>query len=151
MKKILLVLVAALSLLFTSCINIDVPLLHKTADSSDVMDDDDDDDDDDGEVRIKAEYLKPHSICVSQSDTTAGKQRAIEAIKYSLSMYKPDLKYDNIRAVAINDGTYDVIIDYKQSYTHNILHNYYNVTLGEGDNFQINSINGDVGGWWSYN
>ena len=144
MNKILLVLIMALSVLFTSCINIDIPLFHKDADSLEIVDVDSD------KVSIKAEYLNSRSICVSQPDTTEGKQRAIEAIKYSLSMYKPDLKYDGIRAVAINDGTYDVIVDYKTSYSHTAENTYYNVTLGEGDNFQINRMSGWPTAMWDY-
>ena len=79
-----------------------------------------------------------------QTVKAANEQTAIEAIKYCLKMYVPDLKYTNIRSVPQSDGTVDVIIDYK------ILedmdeHTYYNVSVYSNNEFKVNSCRGIEG------
>lgn len=69
-------------------------------------------------------------------------QTAVEAIKYCLKMYVPDLKYTNIRSAPQSDGTVDVIIDYKEKYTKLDEHTYYNVTVYSEKEFTVNSIYG---------
>lgn len=75
---------------------------------------------------------------------------AVEAIKYCLKMYVPDLKYTNIRSVPKSDGTVDVIIDFKEKYTGNIEHTYYNVTVYSNKEFRVNSWRGDSDGDFPY-
>ena len=69
-------------------------------------------------------------------------QTAVEAIKYCLKMYVPDLKYTNMRSAPQSDGTVDVIIDYKEKYTGSTEHTYYNVTVYSDKEFTVNSIYG---------
>ncbi len=69
-------------------------------------------------------------------------QTAVEAIKYCLKMYVPDLKYTNIRSAPQSDGTVDVIIDYKEKYTGSTEHTYYNVTVYSDKEFKVNSCRG---------
>ncbi len=75
---------------------------------------------------------------------------AVEAIKYCLKMYVPDLKYTNIRSVPQSDGTVDVIIDFKEKYTGNATHTYYNVTVYSNKEFRVNSWRGDSDGDFPY-
>lgn len=67
-------------------------------------------------------------------------QRAIDAIKYCLRMYKSELKYDKITSVPKSDGTVDVIIDYK--FLGDIQHTYYNVSVYSNGECRVNSISG---------
>ena len=67
-------------------------------------------------------------------------QTAVEAIKYCLKMYVPDLKYTNIRSVPQSDGTVDVVIDYH--YLGSTEHTYYNVTVYSDKEFKVNSCRG---------
>ena len=67
-------------------------------------------------------------------------QTAVEAIKYCLKMYVPDLKYTNIRSVPQSDGTVDVVIDYH--YLGSTEHTYYNVTIYSNKEFKVNSCYG---------
>lgn len=67
-------------------------------------------------------------------------QTAVEAIKYCLKMYVPDLNYTNIRSVPQSNGTVDVIIDYH--YLGSTEHTYYNVTVYSNKEFKVNSCYG---------
>ena len=78
-------------------------------------------------------------------------QTAIEAIKYCLKMYVPDLNYTNIRSAPQSDGTVDVIIDYKEKYTGSLEHTYYNVTIYSNKEFKVNSCRGWSDGYFPYN
>lgn len=69
-------------------------------------------------------------------------QTAVEAIKYCLKMYLPDLKYTNIRSAPKSDGTVDVIIDFKDKYTGSAEHTYYNVSVYSNNEFKVNSWSG---------
>ena len=70
-------------------------------------------------------------------------QTAMEAIKYCLKMYVPDLKYTNIRSVPQTDGTVDVVIDYE--WIGQTEHTYYNVTVYSNKEFKVNSLSGIEG------
>lgn len=70
---------------------------------------------------------------------------AVEAIKYCLKMYVPDLKYTNIRSVPQSDGTVDVVIDYITKYSEVVYHTYYNVTVYSNKEFRVNSCSGVEG------
>lgn len=74
-------------------------------------------------------------------------QLAMDAIKYCLKMYEPDLKYTGIRSVPQSDGTIDVIIDYK--YITSTEHTYYNVTVYSSNEFKVNSSQG-LKGYFPY-
>ena len=78
-------------------------------------------------------------------------ETAVEAIKYCLKMYVPDLKYSNIRSVPQSDGTIDVIIDFKEKYTGNTEHTYYNVSVYSNNEFRVNSCRGGHEGYFPYN
>ena len=71
---------------------------------------------------------------------TSREQTAVEAIKYCLKMYVPDLNYTNIRSVPQSNGTVDVIIDYH--YLGSTEHTYYNVTIYSNKEFKVNSCYG---------
>lgn len=71
-------------------------------------------------------------------------ERAVEAIKYCLRMYKSDLKYDKISSVPKSDGTIDVIVDYKP------YHTYYNVTVYKNGDCCVNDISGCPHGHFPY-
>ena len=71
---------------------------------------------------------------------TSREQTAVEAIKYCLKMYVPDLNYTNIRSVPQSNGTVDVIIDYH--YLGSAEHTYYNVTIYSNKEFKVNSCYG---------
>lgn len=75
-----------------------------------------------------------------QTVKTSSEQTAVEAIKYCLKMYVPDLKYTNIRSVPKSDGTVDVVIDYH--YLGSTEHTYYNVTVYSDKEFKVNSCRG---------
>lgn len=77
----------------------------------------------------------------AKTATEVKEQVAIDAIKYCLKMYEPDLKYTNIRSVPKSDGTVDVIIDYKL-YGRLDEHTYYNVTVYSNNEFKVNSRRG---------
>ena len=71
----------------------------------------------------------------------AGKEQlAIDAVKYCLKMYEPDLKYTAIRSVPKSDGTVDVIIDYE--YIGSTEHTYYNVSVYSNNEFMVNRCRG---------
>ena len=76
-------------------------------------------------------------------------QTAVEAIKYCLKMYVPDLNYTNIRSVPQSNGTVDVIIDYH--YLGSTEHTYYNVTVYSDKEFKVNSCRGYHYGYFPYN
>lgn len=75
-----------------------------------------------------------------QTLKTSREQTAVEAIKYCLKMYVPDLNYTNIRSVPQSNGTVDVIIDYH--YLGSTEHTYYNVTIYSNKEFKVNSCYG---------
>ena len=75
-------------------------------------------------------------------------ERAVEAIKYCLRMYKSDLKYDKISSVPKSDGTIDVIIDYKC--IGGIEHTYYNVSVFKNGDCCVNDISGYPSGHFPY-
>lgn len=75
-----------------------------------------------------------------QTVKTAKEQTALEAIKYCLEMYVPDLKYTNIRSVPQSDGSIDVIIDYDLYGSTG--HTYYNVTVYSNKEFKVNRCRG---------
>ena len=89
-----------------------------------------------------------------EDDNTAGtaktgkEQLAIEAIKYCLKMYVPDLQYTDIRSAPKSDGTVDVIIDYKEY--GDIEHTYYNVSVYSDTEFMVNNWNGNSTGRFPY-
>ncbi|MCR4966149.1 MAG: hypothetical protein K6A41_10915 [Bacteroidales bacterium] len=70
-------------------------------------------------------------------------ERAMEAVKYCLKMYEPELEYTNIRTVPLSDGTVDVIIDYL--WCGSTSHTYYNVTVYSDNEFRVNSSRGVEG------
>lgn len=76
----------------------------------------------------------------AKTATEVKEQAAIDAIKYCLKMYEPDLKYTNIRSVPQSDGTVDVVIDYKWAGIEE--HTYYNVTVYSNNEFKVNSRRG---------
>lgn len=82
-------------------------------------------------------------IQTDQPATTGKEQQAIEAIKYCLKMYVPDLKYKAIRSVPKSDGTVDVIIDYV--YIGSTEHTYYNVSVYSNNEFKVNRCRGVEG------
>ena len=86
-----------------------------------------------------------------QTLKTSREQTAVEAIKYCLKMYVPDLKYTNIRSAPQSDGTVDVIIDYHEKYTGSLEHTYYNVTIYSNKEFKVNSCRGWSDGYFPYN
>ena len=86
-----------------------------------------------------------------QTVKTSKEQTAVEAIKYCLKMYVPDLKYTNIRSAPQSDGTVDVIIDYHEKYTGSVEHTYYNVTVYSNNEFKVNSCRGWSDGYFPYN
>ena len=75
-------------------------------------------------------------------------ERAVQAIKYCLRMYKSELKYDKISAVPKSDGTTDVIIDYK--YIGGIEHTYYNVSVFKNGDCCVNDISGYPSGYFPH-
>ena len=77
-------------------------------------------------------------------------ETAVEAIKYCLKMYLPDLKYSNIRSVPQSDGTIDVIIDYKDIAGF-AEHTYYNVSVYSNNEFKVNSCRGGYEGDFPHN
>ena len=79
----------------------------------------------------------------AKTATEVKEQAAIDAIKYCLKMYEPDLKYTNIRSVPQSDGTVDVVIDYKWAGIEE--HTYYNVTVYSNNEFKVNSRHGVEG------
>lgn len=81
---------------------------------------------------------------------TSREQTAVEAIKYCLKMYVPDLKYTNIRSAPQSDGTVDVVIDYRTKYTNEVEHTYYNVTVYSDKEFKVNSCRGWPDGYFPY-
>lgn len=84
----------------------------------------------------------------NQTASVCNEQKAIQAVEYCLKMYKPDLKYDNIRAVPKSDGTIDVIIDYK--WISGIEHTYYNVSIYKSGECRVNDISGFYEGRFPY-
>ena len=85
----------------------------------------------------------------TNKETKEGKEQlAVEAIKYCLKMYVPELNYTNIRSVPKSDGTIDVIIDY--TLIGSVEHNYYNVTVYPNNEFKVNSCRG-LEGTFPYN
>ena len=79
----------------------------------------------------------------AKTATEVKEQAAIDAIKYCLKMYEPDLKYTNIRSVPKSDGTVDVVIDYKWAGIEE--HTYYNVTVYSNNEFKVNHYRGIEG------
>lgn len=82
------------------------------------------------------------TIIADKADTRTktNKDLAIEAIKYCLKMYKPSLKYTEIRGMEKTDGTIDVIVDYNW---HGSSENtYYNVSVYRDGTFRVNSSRG---------
>ncbi len=67
--------------------------------------------------------------------STGDKQAAINAIKFQLKMYHPDVKYSDIRAVSKSDGSVDVILDIIDHFNSN---KYYNVTTYSDGSYKIN-------------
>ena len=85
----------------------------------------------------------------TNKETKEGKEQlAVEAIKYCLKMYVPELNYTNIRSVPKSDGTIDVIIDY--TLIGSVEHTYYNVTVYPNNEFKVNSCRG-LEGTFPYN
>ena len=84
----------------------------------------------------------------TKAASVSNEQRAIQAVEYCLRMYKPDLKYDKIRAVPKSDGTIDVIIDYK--YITGIEHTYYNVSVYKNGECCVKNISGCYEGHFPY-
>ena len=78
-----------------------------------------------------------------QTANSFAEKTAVEAIKYCLKMYVPDLKYTNIRSVPQTDGTLDVVIDYE--WCGETKHTYYNVTVYSNKEFEVNSCSGVEG------
>ena len=75
-------------------------------------------------------------------------ERAVQAIKYCLRMYKSELKYDKISSVPKSDGTIDVIIDYKEY--GGVQHTYYNVSVYKNGDCCVNRISGYPSGHFPY-
>ena len=59
-------------------------------------------------VQSSADETEPKSE--TKAAPVNNEERAVQAIKYCLRMYKSELKYDKISSVPKSDGTIDVII-----------------------------------------
>lgn len=94
------------------------------------------------EKTVETESVKP--------TVQDNEEKAMESIRYCLKMYVPDLKYSAMRAVTKNNGTVDVIIDYKYV-NGDIEHTYYNVSILKNGSYKINSIRGLEGNFPYYN
>lgn len=148
MKKIIL-LIAIIPFLFSSCDLLDFPDVNELQKQVEQLQKD------------VAELQKVNGITPNHQSTESkskndevavsnnnksglsNEQQAVEAIKYCLKMYKPSLKYKNIRGVEKPNGTVDVIIDYIFCGTQE--NTYYNVNLYNDGTFKINDIRGVEG------
>lgn len=90
------------------------------------------------EIKIKQgdiETLEQQIRTLKTKTSTADEKAAIEAIKYELKMYHPDVEYSAIRTVRKSDGTVDVILDIPDVFNS---HKYYNVSTFSDGSYKIN-------------
>ena len=89
------------------------------------------------EIEIKDEKIRT----LTEKTSTANEKSAIEAIKYELKMYNPDVRYTSIRTVKKSDGTIDVILDIPMVVGGEVVqheHKYYNVSTFSDGSYKIN-------------
>ena len=96
--------------------------------------------------QISADESEPKSE--TKAAPVNNEEKAVQAIKYCLQMYKSELKYDKIRSVPKSDGTIDVIIDYR--HLGDIEHTYYNVSVFKNGDCCVNDISGCYAGRFPY-
>ena len=90
------------------------------------------------EIELKQgniEALEQQIRTLKTNTSTANEKAAIDAIKYELKMYHPDVDYSAIRTVRKSDGIVDVILDIPDVFNS---HKYYNVSTFSDGSYKIN-------------